>query len=90
MGQYDEVVERQRLLLDAEVWADGVKSVHVHSMTSMWYETEESKADIENGMVTDTEFNGGLIERRKNGNVIRTFGSRRTGDELIDSYTRSQ
>jgi len=90
MGQYDEVVERQRLLLDAEVWADGVKSVHVHSMTSMWYETEESKTDIENGMVTDTEFNGGLIERRKNGNVIRTFGSRRTGDELIDSYTRSQ
>lgn len=90
MGQYDNVVERQRLLLEAEAWADGVKSVHVHSMTSMWYETEESKIDIENGMVTDTEFNGGLIERRKNGNVIRTFGARRAGDELIDSYTRSQ
>ena len=56
MGEFDYKVQRQRVLLEAEEWADGVKSIHVHGITSMYYETAESKADIEkNGNVTDTE-----------------------------------
>ena len=46
MGEYDYRVQRQRILLEAEEWADGIKSVHTHSITSMYYETAESKADI--------------------------------------------
>ena len=88
MGQYDNAVERQRLLLEAEDWAEKPKAIHCHSLTSMWYETEDSKQDFENGSVTDTEYNSGLIERTKNGVLIRTFGSRKTGDKLIDLFTR--
>ena len=68
MGEFDYKVQRQRVLLEAEEWADGVKSIHVHGITSMYYETAESKADIEkNGNVTDTEYNSGLIVRERNG-----------------------
>ena len=88
MGQYDSKVAKQRLLLEAEEWAVGIKALHVHSLTSMWYETEDSKRDFENGSVTDTQYNSGLIERTQNGKLIRTFGYRATGDELVDIYIR--
>ena len=71
MGEFDYRVQRQRVLLEAEEWADGVKSIHVHGITSMYYETAESKADIEkNGNVTDTEYNSGLIVRERNGKEV--------------------
>lgn len=89
MGQYDDRVERQRLLLAAEKWAEEPQSVHVHGLTSMWYETDDSARDFENGNVTDTIFNSGLIERKQQGKLIRTFGYRLTGDALIDSYSRT-
>ena len=82
MGEFDYRVQRQRVLLEAEEWADGVKSIHVHGITSMYYETAESKADIEkNGNVTDTEYNSGLIVRERNGKEVCTFGIRKTGDD---------
>ena len=63
MGQYDDIVERQRILLEAEEWAKQPRSVQVHRLTSMWYETEESMKDFENGklgvpidLVTDGRF----------------------------------
>ena len=91
MGEYDYRVQRQKVLLEAEEWADGIKSIHVHGITSMHYETAESKADIEkNGQVTDTEYNSGLIVRERNGKEVCTFGIRKTGDDLIDVYLTGQ
>ena len=37
MSQYDDRVEKQRLKLEAEEWAKGVKAVHAHSLNSMFY-----------------------------------------------------
>ena len=89
MGEFDYRVQRQRVLLEAEEWADGIKGIHVHGLTSMYYETAESKADIEkNGHVTDTEYNSGLIVRERNGKEVCTFGIRKTGDDLIDAYQK--
>jgi hypothetical protein len=89
MGQYDDRVERQRLLLEAEDWSKTIKSIHVHRCTSMWYETEDSIKDIEdNGQVTDRAFNSGLIYRYRQDELIHTFGEALTGDALIDSYCR--
>ena len=91
MGEYDYRVQRQKVLLEAEDWADGVKSIHVHGITSMYYETKETKEDIEkNGHVTDTEYNSGLIVRERDGKEICTFGIRKTGDDLIDAYLTGQ
>lgn len=88
MTQYDETVERQRLMLEAEAWSMGTKAIHVHGFDSMWYDnhpedTEGSK------MVTDVEYNCGLIERNQNGKLIRTFGKKLEGEELLNHYIRN-
>lgn len=88
MGEFDHRVEKQRLLLEAEEWSKTIKSLHVHSLTSMHYETEESIKDFENGSVIDTEFNDSTIRREQNGKVIRIIGEKLTGDNLIDAYCR--
>jgi len=90
MSEYDDVVEQQRLLLEAEEWSKGVKSLHSHSLTSMWYETEATKADIEeNGPVTDVEYNSGIIERSRNGKLVRVIGEKLTGRDLVDAYCKA-
>ena len=90
MGEFDYRVQRQALLLEAEEWAKGISSVHYHGLTSMWYETAESKADIEkNGYVTDTIYNSGLIKRERDGNLVCTFGLKLSGDDLIDAYCKN-
>ena len=87
MGEFDYKVQRQRLLLEAEEWAKGVHTLHAHSLTSMWYETEASKADIEeNGPVIDTMYNDGRIIRQRNGKTILILGEQLTGDKLVDKY----
>ena len=87
MGEFDYRVQRQRVLLEAEKWAEGIKSIHTHGITTMYYETKETKADIEkNGHVTDTEYNSGLIVRERDGKEICTFGIRKTGDALLDKW----
>lgn len=88
MTQYEDRVERQRLQLEAEKWANVPKSVHIHRLSSMWYETEESKADLEDGNVTDIQYNSGRIERSRNGELIRTFGKDLKGEELVRAYQR--
>mgnify|MGYP001104482460 CR=1 FL=1 len=89
MGQYDDRVERQRQVLLAEEWAKTPRSIHVHGMTSMWYETEETEAElIENGTVTDTQYNSGIITRHRNGKLVHTFGEELKGDALVDSFRR--
>ena len=63
MGQYADRVDRQRRMLEAEEWAEGIKSIHTHSTNSMWYDTRPQ--DTENGqMVTDTHYNDGIIKRK--------------------------
>ena len=87
MGQYDDKVERQRLLLLAEEWAKTVKSMHAHSLNSMWYDTRPQ--DTEDGKsVLDTEYYSGLIKRQCDDGSIVYFGKELKGDELIDAYVR--
>ena len=88
MTQYDERVEYQRLLLEAEEWAWGFKSLHIHSLSSMWYDDRpEDTADGER--VTDVQHNNGVIIRSKNGKEIHRFGEEKTGQELVYSYVRN-
>ena len=88
MGQYDDRVERQRQILAAEEWAKQPKSIHIHSLTSMWYETEDSKKFLENGNVTDIQYHNGIIKRQQDGKTVYTFGKEITGEELVRAYVR--
>tara|TARA_B100000035_G_C20843029_1_gene483930 strand:+ start:478 stop:753 length:276 start_codon:yes stop_codon:yes gene_type:complete len=88
MTQYDEIVENQRLLLEAEEWAKIPKSVHIHRLDSMWYETEDSKKFLDKGNVTDVQYNNGIIKRQQDGKTVHTFGEEITGEELVRAYVR--
>ena len=88
MSQYSERVEQQRLLIAAEEWAIGVKSLHAHSMDSMWY--DDRPEDTESESVMDIEYNGGWIDRHQNGQVIHTFGKKMSRKELLEAYGRVQ
>ena len=87
MTQYNDVVERQRLLNEAFDWSEQVKAIHAHSLNSMHYDDRPEDTSDGKG-VTDVEYNSGLIVRHQNGKVIHTFGEKLTGDALLDSYTR--
>lgn len=93
MGQYDEVVERQRQLLAAEEWAEGCSCIHSHRLKSMWYDDKPEHTD-NNQFVIDKHYNGGEIERTifdTSGKKIdiHMFGERKTGDDLIQEYSRN-
>ena len=88
MGQYEDKVERQRVLLKAEKWAKGIKAIHNHSLHSMWYDSRPQ--DTEDGKrVTDIEYNSGLIQRNLSEGGLVYFGKELKGDALIDSYVQN-
>ena len=87
MGQYENLVKKRRLLLEAEEWANGVKDLHIHSLNSMWYDNRpEDTADGKT--VTDIQFNSGLIQRQCADGTTVYFGEKLEGDELLNEYTR--
>ena len=87
MGQYEDRVERQRIKLDAEKWAKGVKCLHAHQLKSMWYDNRPQ--ETESSAVLDIQYNDGRIERRiqKTGEVVQ-MGEQIKGEELIRAYSR--
>lgn len=87
MTQYEDRVERQRLLLEAEEWAEGVQTLHAHSLNSMWYDDRPEDTADGKGVV-DRQFNSGLIERTLQDGSIVYFGEKLTGDELINEYQK--
>ena len=85
MTEYADSVKRQALLLEAEVWADGIVSIHGFDTRKVTMAYDEY---LDDGIVVDTTFNDGRIERRKDGKLIRVLGEKLEGDELIDKYER--
>tara|TARA_B100002019_G_scaffold292029_1_gene313937 strand:- start:2803 stop:3084 length:282 start_codon:yes stop_codon:yes gene_type:complete len=87
MGQYDDVVEKQRAKLAAEKWKDEFMSMHIHQLKSMWY--DDRPQDTDNGSVTDIQYRDRRIERYKDGVLIHTFtGEQVSGDALIDQFLK--
>ena len=87
MTEFDGRVERQRLLLEAEEWAKGIRSLHAHSLNSMWYDNRPQ--DTEDGKhVVDKQYNNGLIRRTLNDGTTVYFGEELVGDELVRAYVR--
>ena len=87
MTQYDERVQYQRDLLAAEEWAKTIKSLHAHSLNSMWYDTRPQ--DTEDGKsVMDIQYHSGLIERKTHDGYTVYFGEELKGEELVYEYLR--
>ena len=87
MTEFDDRVNKQRLLLEAEEWANGIKSLHAHSMNSMWYDNRPQDTEDGKGVV-DTQYNNGLIRRTLNDGTTVYFGEELVGEELVRAYVR--
>ena len=89
MTEYKERVNMQKKILLAEEYRDSPKWIHAHSLTSMWYETEETKEDAVKG-VMDTQFMDGRIER-----IVNSTGKKYviveglTGEDLVQEVSRN-
>ena len=89
MSQYDERVEEQRLKIAAEEWAKGVRSLHAHSLNSMWYDNRPEDTADGKGVV-DTEYNNGLVKRQLNNGEVYLFTENELkGDALIQAYSQN-
>jgi len=86
MTEYKDKVIHHAMFLEAEDWAKGVSQIHVHSLSSMYY--DKWPEDTKNGSVTDTSYNNGTIVRTKKGKVIRVIGNELSGNKLIDLWAR--
>ena len=84
MTQYNNRVEEQKLRLEAEEWARGVKSLHGHSLNSLWY--ADGRSD---GSVLDIMYNDGSVERQitSTGETV-ILGERLKGQDLVNSYVQ--
>ena len=89
MSQYNERVEQQRLKIAAEEWAKGVRSLHAHSLNSMWYDTRPEDTADGKGVV-DTEYNNGRVKRQLNNGEVYLFTENELkGDALIQAYSNN-
>ena len=84
MTQFNDRVEKQRLKIEAEEWAKGVRTLHAHSLTSLWYDNGR-----EDGSVFDVQYNDGRVERQiqSTGETI-ILGEQLIGNELVEQYVR--
>lgn len=88
MTQYDDKVEQQRLKIEAEEWAKGVKALHAHSLNSMYY--DDRPQDTEDGKtVMDVMYNDGSVRRTCADGGVIMMGTELRGQDLVDEYVRN-
>ena len=84
MTEFNDKVEKQRTRIEAEKWANGVKSLHAHSLTSLAYDTRG-----DDGSVLDIPYNDGSIKREiQSNNQVVWLGEKLTGEDLLQAYSR--
>lgn len=88
MTQYNDKVERQRLRIEADKWANEVASIHGHALKSMWYDNRPH--DTDGHSVLDIMYNDGRVERKLHNGETVIMGKRLTGEDLVDAYVRGQ
>ena len=86
MTEYKAMVEKYSMLIEADEWNKQSTGMHMHSLKSMWYETEETQKHTDNGMVVDYSYPDGHIERFQDGKLIYTVGKKLEGDALLAAY----
>jgi hypothetical protein len=80
------MVDKFAKAIEAEEWNQKSTGLHMHSLKSMWYETDETRIHFDNGMVQDISYPDGRIERFQNAKLIHMFGNKLSGDELLSAY----
>ena len=88
MGQYDDKVELQRKILLAEQYKDTPMCLHAHSLTSMWYDNDQTVKDVADG-VMDIQYMDGRVERTLKSGKKYILVEGKKGAELVQEVTRN-
>ena len=88
MTQYKDIVEAQRIKIEAEEWGGMVKDLHVHSLDSLWYDTRPQDTE-NNQMVTDIQYNNGLITRKLSDGTLIILQEAWSREKVEDLYGRT-
>ena len=88
MTQYKDRIELQRQILLAERYINNVKNIHAHSLTSMWYDNDQTVKDVVKGVV-DVQYMDGRIERTLKNGKKYTIVEGRTGADLVQEVVRN-
>ena len=88
MTQYEQRVKNQAVKLAAEEWANQVSGLHAHSLTSMWYDNDQTVKDVVKGVV-DVQYMDGRIERTLKNGKKYTIVEGRTGADLVQEVVRN-
>jgi hypothetical protein len=87
MSQYRNEVLKQKIRIEVEEWANEISDLHLHSLDSMWYETEESKLDKR--PVVDRSYNSGRITRETADGKSYVLKKDDTASEIEDRFDRA-
>ena len=87
MSQYKNEVLKQKIRIEVEEWANAISDLHLHSLDSMWYETEESKLDKR--PVVDRSYNSGRITRETADGKSYVLKKDDTAKEIEDRFERA-
>ena len=88
MTEYNDKVELQRQILKAEEYVNRPTWIHSHSLTSMWYETEDTVKDVADG-VMDIQYMDGRVERTLKSGKKYILVEGKKGAELVQEVTRN-
>jgi hypothetical protein len=87
MGQFSDKVEQRRIELEAEEWAKGIKGIHAHSLSSMWYDNRPQ--DTEGKGVIDIEYNNGRVVRTLDNGTKITMHKGLDKVDVVREYQKS-
>lgn len=87
MSQYKNEVLKQKIRIEVEEWASQISDLHLHSLDSMWYETDESKLDER--PVIDRSYNSGRITRETADGKSYVLKKDDTAREIEDRFDRA-
>lgn len=88
MTQYNDRVEYHRLKLAAEAWSKGIKGIHAHSLSSLWY--DDRPQDTKNGSVVDTQYNDNSILRALPDGTEIWMRKRPSIEKQMDLYSKAE
>ena len=87
MTEFSDIVEKQRVILEAENLRDTVENIHLHGLSSMWYDNRPQDTEG-NKMVTDITYMDDRIERTLPDGTIILMQQGLKGEEWLRKVER--
>ena len=85
MTEYSDAVEKRKMEIAYEEYADGVKQIHCFNTndTRVWYDDREPE-----GKVMDIEYNDGRIRRQLEDDTVIWIGQKKKKWQIKDEMKR--